>query len=480
MFRNQYSEGDPSEKDSGKIFKPESWTGGRGILLGLGLGIAIALGGTKLFSNPSPSKSTSTTAASKNTAAGQSVSVEAAQIAGVIQSVPIQGTVQARDWVLVIPRFAGVQIKTILVDEGQRVEAGQTIAVLDNTVQQDQVTQANAQAASAQAQVDDAQTQKASAFAQLQSAKAQLVSAQTGVKQKQAAFNQERAVLAEAESNLRRYRSLAKSGAISKQELESRVTTALRARESVAVAKATIDSANAEVGRAEAVVSQAASGIGQTKAGIKRAEADLANAIARGRELKTQRERATTVTAPSSGIIAKKTVQVGGLTSDKAMFEIIRNGALELQAKVPETVIGKVRIGANVQVQSDADGRIKLSGQVREINPVVDNTTRQALLKIDLPSTALLKPGMFLKAALNYGNNSLITVATESVLSQLDGQKLVYVLQNGNTVRSQIVEVGDPQNGRIAVKKGLKSGDHVVVDGAGFLKDGDHVTVVTR
>jgi HlyD family secretion protein len=482
MFRNQYSEGDPLEKDSGKIFKPESWTGGRGILLGLGLGIAIALGGTKLFSNPSPSKSAPTTApaASKNTAAGQSVSVEAAQIAGVIQSVPIQGTVQARDWVLVIPKFAGVQIKTILVDEGQRVEAGQTIAVLDNTVQQDQVTQANAQASSAQAQVDDAQTQKASAFAQLQSAKAQLVAAQTGVKQKQATFNQERAVLAEAESNLRRYRSLAKSGAISKQELESRVTTALRARESVAVALATIDSANAEVGRAVAAVSQAASGIGQTKAGIKRSEADLANAIARVRELKTQRERATTVTAPSSGIIAKKTVQVGGLTSDKAMFEIIRNGALELQAKVPETVLGKVRVGANVQVQSEADGRIKLSGQVREINPVVDNTTRQALLKIDLPSTALLKPGMFLKAALNYGNNSFITVATESVLSRLDGQKLVYVLQNGNTVRSQIVEVGDPQNGRIAIKKGLKSGDRVVVDGAGFLKDGDRVTVVAR
>lgn len=482
MFRNQYSEDDPLEKDSYESFKPKSWAGGRGVLIGLGLGIVLALGGTKLFSNSSPSKSTSTTASTpvKNTAAGQSVSVETVGIAGVVQSVPIQGTVQARDWVLVIPKFPGVQIKTILVDEGQRVEAGQTIAVLDNTVQQDQVTQANAQASSAQAQINDAQTQKASAIAQLQSAEAQLVSAQTGVKQKQAVFNQERAVLAEANSNLRRYRSLAKSGAISKQELESRVTTALRAQESVAVAQATIDSANAEVGRAKAAVSQAASGIGQAKAGIERAEADLANAVARVRELKTQRERATTVTAPSSGIIAKKTAQVGGLTSDKAMFEIIRNGALELQAKVPETVLEKVRVGANILVQSDADRRIKLSGQVREINPVVDNTTRQALLKIDLPSSALLKPGMFLKAALAYGNDSSLTVSTESVLSQLDGQKLVYVLEKGNTVRSQTVEVGDPKNGRIAIKKGLNPGDQVVVDGAGFLKNGDRVTVVMR
>jgi HlyD family secretion protein len=479
MFWNQNREGNPLQEYMVRLFKPESWTGGRGMLLGLGLGVVIALGGTKLFSNPTAPTSTPSKT-SKSSVAGQSVSVETAQIAGMVQSVPIQGTVQARDWVLVMPKFAGVQVKAILVEEGQRVEAGQTIAVLDNTVQQDQVTQVNAQAASSEAQVGTARTQRTSAIAQRQSAKAQFISAQTGVKQKQAELNQALAGLAEAESNLRRYKSLAQSGAISQQELESRLTTTLKARESVAVARANISSAEAEVGRAEATVSQANSGIAQANAGIERASADLANASARVRELKTQRERATTVTAPSGGIIAKKTVQVGGLTSDKAMFEIIRNGTLELQAKVPETVLEKVRIGATVQVQSDADKRIKLSGQVREINPVVDAVTRQALLKIDLPTSALLKPGMFLKAALTYGNNQSLTVATESVLSQADGQKLVYVLAGEDKVRSQIVEVGDPRNGRIAIKKGLKPGDRVVVDGAGFLKDGDPVTVVTR
>jgi HlyD family secretion protein len=482
MLQNQYREDDELNEESGKFSKPSRLSGGRGILLGLGLGIAIALAGTKIFSGSSPSKSASTTAstASNTNVGGQSVSVETAQMAGVIQSVPIQGTVQARDWILVIPKFPGVQIESILVEEGQRVEAGQTIAVLDNTVQQTQVTQAQAQVVSSQAKVDIAQTQKNSASAQLQSDKAQLASAQTGVRQKERILKQELAVLSEAESNLKSYKSLAKAGAISSQELKSRSTTTIRAQESVAVAEANIDSAKADVGRAEATVNQANAGIGQAEATIKGAKADLANAIARVRELKTQSERATIVTAPSSGMIAKKTAQVGGLTSDKAMFEIIRDGALELQAKVPETVLEKVRLGAKVQVQSNTDRRIKLYGQVREINPVVDNTTRQALLKIDLPSNALLKPGMFLKAALAYGNNASLTVATESVLSQADGQKLVYVLKDGNTVRSQIVSVGDPKNGRIAVKKGLNPGDRIVLDGAGFLKDGDHVTVVTR
>jgi HlyD family secretion protein len=477
MLRNHNAEGHPLKKYSSTLFKPKSWSGGRGILLGLGLGIAIALGGTKLFSN---SDSNPTATPPKVSVAGQSVSVEPARLAGVAQSIPIQGTVQARDWVLVMPKFAGVQVKTLLVDEGQRVEAGQAIAILDNTVQQEQLTQVNAQAASADAQVGTARTQRTSALAQLQVAQAQLEASQTGVEQKQAVLKQERATLAEAESNLRRYQSLAKSGAISKQELESRLTTTLKQREAIAVSQADVKSAQADVGRAQAAVSQAQAGISQADTGINRASADLSNANARVRELQTQRERATVVSAPASGIVAKKTAQVGGLTSTQPLFEIIRNAALELQAKVPQTLLSKVRVGETVQVRSDSDSRIQLSGEVREINPVVDETTRQALLKINLPSSSLIKPGMFLKAELTYGSNQFLTVPTAAVLSQADGQKLVYVLQQNNTVRSQVVEAGDPKNGRIAIKRGLNPGDRVVVNGAGFLKDGDPVTIVTR
>ncbi len=471
---------DPSrdENPSGKrawMFKSESWSGGRGVLIGLGLGIAIALGGTKLFSgSPAPPASSQ-----KTPVAGQSVSIAPVQQTGVVQSLPIQGTVQARDWVLVIPKFAGVQIKSLLVDEGQQVEAGQVIATLDSTVQQEQVTQANAQAASAGAQVDTARTQRSAAVAQLQSAQAQLVSAQTGVDQKKAALKQEDATLKESESNLRRYRSLAQSGAIAKQELESRLTATLRQREAISVAEADIRNAVAAVGSAKAGVSQAQAGIRQADAGISRASADLANARARVRELQTQRERATVVTAPASGTVAKKTVQVGGLTSTQPMFEIIRNDALELQAKVPQVLLSKVRVGETVQVRSDANPRIQLSGQVQEINPVVDETTRQALLKISLPPSPLVRPGMFLKAALNYGTNQALTVPTEAVLSRADGQKLVFVLKADGIVRAQRVEVGDPKQGRIAVKQGLQSGDRVVVQGAGFLKDGDPVAVVS-
>lgn len=480
MAFNTIPDPDSSDDDRHKISVGghSAWfSGGRGILLGMGLGMTIAIGGMSFLARPKP---TAAPIAQAVAPSGQTVSIETAKLTSVSQTFPTQGNVEARDWVSVMPKAAGVQIKEIRVDEGARVEAGQTIAVLDNSLQQDRLDQATAQASSAQAQQASAQTQLETARAAQQSAQAQLDSAIAGVDQKRAKLAQQQAALAEAESNLRRYENLAQQGVVSNQDLESRRTTAITARESVRVAETDISSAQADVGRARAEVSKAQAGINQAQAGINQQKSEVQNAIARVQELKTQLNQASVIQAPSSGIIAKKNVKVGDLTGTPALFSIEQDGALELQAKVPETLLSKVHVGATAQILSDADQRIKLEGRVREVNPVIDDKTRQAIVKIDLPANSLLKPGMFLKAAIAFDTRQAVTIPTEAVQAQPDGQKLVYVLDGTDTVRSRVVQVGDPTDGRFAVKDGLKAGEQVVVAGAGFLKDGDRVSVVTK
>ena len=447
---------------------------GVGVLLGVGLGMAIAVGGMTLLR---PKESTVPAPVQRTTATGQSVSVEAVKLMSIAQTFPAQGSVEARDWVSVLPRTAGVQIKEIRVKEGQRVEAGETIAVLDNSVQEDRLNQAIAQSASAQAQLSSSETQIETARAQQQSAQAQLDSAKAAVEQKRAKLAQAQATQSEADSNLRRYEDLANQGVISRQDLDTRRTTATTAREGVRVAQTDINSAQADVGRAQAEVGKAQAGGNQAQAAVNQQRAEVQNAIARVQELKTQRDQATTIQAPAAGIVAKKNVNVGDLTGTTALFLIEQNGVLELQAKVPETLLTKVRTGATAQITSDADRRIKLDGRVREVNPVVDDKTRQATVKIDLPASEFLKPGMFLKAAIAFETSQALTIPTEAVLSQSDGQKIVYVLNN-DVVNARTVQVGDPTDGRLAVKDGLKAGEQVVTAGAGFLKDGDRVTVV--
>ncbi len=127
--------------------------GTRGLLAGVGIGIAIAAGGMTLLSQTG--KPAAAPAADPQSApvAGQSVSVEAAKLAFVPKTFSATGSVDAQDWVQVTPQATGVQIQQILVNEGDTVQAGQAIAVLDSSVLRDQLNEAKAQLNSAQAQL---------------------------------------------------------------------------------------------------------------------------------------------------------------------------------------------------------------------------------------------------------------------------------------------------------------------------------------
>ncbi|GAC1489743.1 MAG: hypothetical protein NVS2B14_01310 [Chamaesiphon sp.] len=137
-------------------------------------------------------------------------------------------------------------------------------------------------------------------------------------------------------------------------------------------------------------------------------------------------------------------------------------------------------------VQSNADSRIHLEGTVQAIDPLVDPQTRQAIVKVEIPSSTLVKPGMFLQAAIRSGTAQGLTIPAKAFLPQTAGKGTVYLLQDRDTARVQMVEVGeinsatggDLSTSRIEIKSGLKVGDRIIVDGVGYLKDGDKVQVV--
>ena len=192
------------------------FSGGRGLLIGLGLGLAIAFVGFRLIPSGQGKAEQSPTS---ETIAAQSVSISPTQTATINQTLNATGTVQAYDLLAVAPQISGLQIRSVLVREGDRVSAGQPLAVLDDATLQTQIRQAEAEIAAAQAQV----------------------------RQQQASLAQSEASRNEADANLNRYNTLAERGAVSQEELASRTTQAVTARESVGVAQANVDSARANV-----------------------------------------------------------------------------------------------------------------------------------------------------------------------------------------------------------------------------------------
>jgi RND family efflux transporter MFP subunit len=453
------------------------------LFAGTGLGIAIALGSMGILSYLPTRQQTAVankTAPKVNPA--MTVTIASVEKTRVTRTFNTTGTIAARDLIPVLPQANGLQIKIIPEDikEGTFVKKGQVLAILDDSILQTQINQAKADVESKQADVAAKLADRASKLAITASNRAV-------VQQNQADLAQTQARLEEAQKNFQRYRKLAKAGAISQQELDTRFYTVKTAREAVRLAQENIRSAKANVGSGQANSNSA-------EASINKAKADVRSSVARLQQLQAQLSQ-TVVRAPVSGIVAEKLARVGDVTGvppqtqvgtiiggTQKLFSIIRDRRLELQAKVPEIQLPQVEVGASVQITSDIDNRVQLQGRVKDIQPLVNDKRREATVKIDLPPTDLLKPGMFARAAITVNTTLGMTVPQKAVQPQPDGSAILFVLSGENIVRTQTVEVGEPIDGDRVEIKGLQLSDalRVVVDGAGYLKDGDKVRVISQ
>jgi HlyD family secretion protein len=397
------------------------------LLIGVGLGIAITLIGSRLFAGDSSPADEAPVAESAGQVSAQTVSVAPVQIGQVAERLTVTGTIEPADLLAVTPQISGLQIRQVLVDEGDRVAAGQPLVILDDTELRTEIQRAQAQLEVAQAQLQQQQ-------ANLAQAKAQLV---------------------EAETNRQRYQSLADQGAVSGEELDNRATQAITAREAVGVAEANVASAEANI-RSE------------------RSEID---------RLQTQLTR-TTVIAPLSGIVAERPASVGNVSSTSTeVVKLIQGNQLELLAEVPQAQLTQVQVGAPVIVTSSTDSNVQVEGTVQDIQPLVDPETRTAQVVIRLPGSDRLRPGMFLTAEIQSGQRSGLTIPAKALLPQTDGSVRVYVLGPDQTAIARTVEIGarvpgsGDESDRVEILQGLETGEQVIVAGASYVQEGDTVTV---
>ncbi len=397
------------------------------LLIGVGIGVAIALIGPRLLAGGSTSTEEGQPAESTSQVSAQTVTVAPVQTGQVSARLTVSGTVQPADLLAVTPQISGLQIREVLVREGDRVAAGQPLMILDDTELRTQIQQAQAQIEVAQAQLQ----------------------------QQQATLSQAQARLAEADSNRQRYQSLANQGAVSREELDSRATQAVTAREDVGVARATVASAEAN---------------------IRSQQSALAS-------LQTQLSR-TTVVAPLAGIVAERPASVGNVSStSNAVVSLIQGNQLELLAEVPQAQLSQVQVGAPARVTSSTDSAIQVEGSVQEIQPLVDPETRTAKVLIRLPVSDRLRSGMFLTAEIESGQRSGLTIPAQALLPQPDGSVRVYVLGPEQAAIARPVEIGarvpgnDEAGDRVEILQGLDSGEQVIVAGASYVQAGDVVTV---
>ena len=202
-------------------------------------------------------------------------------------------------------------------------------------------------------------------------------------------------------------------------------------------------------------------------------DANAAAARAALSETRTRLAQAT-IRAPVSGLVISRNVTRGQIVSaGSELFRIVRDGRLELDAQVPETDLALVRSGQSAAVSSDQVG--ETTGTVRIVTPEVDPETRLGVARISLAGGGGFRPGMFARAQIDVGANPAVTVPTAAVLYR-ENRPGVYVLDNQSRARFRPVVIQTRAAEWTAVD-GVQAGARVIVQGAGFLGEGDRVRV---
>lgn len=263
---------------------------------------------------------------------------------------------------------------------------------------------------------------------------------QADVAQARAALAEARATAAEASANAARARQLEQTGALSQQQIAQYQTAE--------------QTAQARVQAAQAVL-----------------------------EAQSLRGRHTQVLAPDDGVISARSATVGSVVgSGTELFRLIRQGRLEWRAEVSAAELGRLAVGMPVAITAPGGGEV--AGKVRSIAPTVDPQTRNALVYVDVPGVSAgqegggaLKAGMFAQGRFTLGQSEALTVPQAAVVPR-DGFNTVMLVQDDHRVLPQRVQVGRRIGERVEVRGELPADARVVVEGAGFLNDGDLVRVV--
>lgn len=396
------------------------------------------------------------------------VSVAKASFISLPDTVVATGTISAVDPLNVGAEVSGLRVENVLVEEGDRVNRGQTLAVLNRSVLEAQLQQAQARYRSGQAQVARAlQPNRPQELSGLQAAYAQA----------RATAVQERANLKHAEVTYRnalatyeRYQKVLGEGFVTIQEAGDRQAEVDRQLQMVDVGRQRVQAADfaLEQARQRLLLGQA----GGRSEDIQIASASTQETAGFIAQIEAQLDQ-TIIRAPDSGLVLKRDVHLGDISSSaRSMFTLARRGELELRAEVPQAELVKLREGVRANI-TYADK--KATGHVWSVSPQVDSATRLGQARILLDAGTSLRPGMFAEARLAVGEHRALTVPSEAVLGE-GGDYFVFKL-DGTTARRQRVSTGVRTNQRVEITEGLGPNDSVALAGARFLTDGDKVEI---
>jgi RND family efflux transporter MFP subunit len=352
------------------------------------------------------------------------VSVVRASVGDLARDIVLTAEFKPFQSIDVMAKVAGY-VKSINVDVGSRVQAGQLLATLEIPEMADDLTRAKATIERSQAEVT------------------------------------------RARDDLRRAESVRDIAHLT----YTRLANVSKSQPGL-VAQQEIDDAQSKDQVAEAQIAAAQSALAAAQQQVHVSNAELARV--------NTMFNYTRVTAPFAGVITKRyadtgsMIQAGTASQTQAMpvVQLAENTLLRLVLPVPESAVATVHIGQQVDVRVPTLKR-SFTGKVSRFADSLDLDTRTMHTEVDVPNPDwVLIPGMY--AEVNLGLDRRGHVVTIPVTAVHDGR--AYIVSAENRIEIRTIETGLQTADKAEIRSGLTENEMVVVGNTAGLRAGAVVT----
>jgi RND family efflux transporter MFP subunit len=337
----------------------------------------------------------------------------------------LAATTQAIQDAIIYARTSGY-LRKRYVDIGDRVRAGQLLAVIDSPETDQQLRQAKAD-----------------------------------LRQSEKNLDLQRANLDLARATLARYQAADAEGAVAKQAVDQSLATYRTSEAAVAAAEATVESNRANVQRFQ---------------DLTRFERVLAPF--HGTVIQRNVDVGALITAgsPTNNTAVAPTSVTGGANG---LFEVAKIDTLRVFVNVPQAFAPNVTVGLPVQVTLRGRLGEPVTGTVARTANALDPATRTLLTEVDIPNEShRLLPGMFVYVTLKIApSGTRWRVPATAVIFDGQGTR-VAIVGAGNKLHLQPVVLGRDFGASIDVQAGLDGNESIVVQPTVSLQEGHVVTPI--
>lgn len=330
------------------------------------------------------------------------------------------------------------QLQTLTVDVGDRVQQGQVLAQLNDTLLRTNIAEAEAELASRLAAVNRSRNQVKNAEIQLEQAQAQAQQAQ---------------------ADAQRFQNLAEQGAIAEQEAEVAETEAIVAQKQVRAAREQIKIEQDAVATAQEQVRVQRSIIAQAK----------------------ERLSYSTLKSPLTGIVLERVTDPGNLIQPGD--EVVRIGdfqTIKVRVNVSELALGDIRRGQIVTVNLDAFPNESYTGTVTRISPAANQQTRQVPIEVTLPNPqARIGSGLLARVTFPRPAAEQVVIPETALQEETDNSTATVFVLNPTTeppkVEAKTVQLGDRANNYVEILSGLNPQTPYIIRSSRPLQSGEAV-----